>query len=148
MAALEHVHPRLKEQARAQKRIDIMNEFFPDASVSGWGSLEQSIDLPDPNDAHVVAAAIAGRADVIITLNLKDFPPDTLRPLGLEAQTPDEFLLNQLDLDPDEVMQCLFRQAQATRNPHIAVQELLKRLANSGNNRFSVEAGKQLWRLT
>ena len=53
---------------------------FPDALVTGWEPLAATIRLPDPDDRHVVAAAWAGRADVIVTDNLADFPPDALPP--------------------------------------------------------------------
>jgi len=52
---------------------------------------------------HVVAAAIKGRADVIVTFNLSDFPASALEPWSLEAQHPDEFLANLIDLAPDSV---------------------------------------------
>ena len=56
------------------------------------------LTLPDLDDRHVLAAAIAGRADVIVTKNLKDFPPAALQPHGIEAQHPDTFLIHQRGL--------------------------------------------------
>lgn len=54
--------------------------------------------MPDQDDRHVLAAAIAGHADAIVTWNGKDFPDDVLDPFGIELQTPDEFVVNQLML--------------------------------------------------
>ena len=56
--------------------------------------------LPDSNDVHVLAAAIAGHADCIVTTNLRHFPADALTIYGIEAIHPDDFIINQLDLDP------------------------------------------------
>ena len=66
-----------------------METAFPDALVTEWESLAETIQLPDPDDRHVVAAARAGRADVIVTDNLDDFPPATL-PAPLTRQSLDE----------------------------------------------------------
>ena len=62
--------------------------------------LINSIALPDPNDRHVVAAAIIGRADVIVTANLRDFPSEALDRYNIEAQHPDEFIRHLIDLTP------------------------------------------------
>lgn len=80
-----------------------MEATFPDAVVTGWESLTAIVQLPDPDDRHVVAAAWAGRADVIVTDNLADFPPDAL-PTPLFRQCLDDFLLDVLDLYPTRVV--------------------------------------------
>ena len=77
-----------------------MDEAFDDARVEGWEPLEGAIELPDRDDRHVVAAALRGRADAIITENVKDFPEEVLGHIGLEAIRLDDFLLDQYDLDP------------------------------------------------
>ena len=66
--------------------------------VAGYESLIEHFALPDPTDRHVVAAAVAGEAEVILTLNLKDFPADRL-PAGIVALAPDQFLTQQFDRD-------------------------------------------------
>ncbi len=77
-----------------------MNAALPDARVSGYEWMEESIaGLPDKNDRHVVAAATHGQASVIVTFNLKDFPSEHL-PGSLFSQSPDDFLLDLLDLPP------------------------------------------------
>jgi predicted nucleic acid-binding protein len=70
-----------------------MQTAFPDALVTDWEPLVPTIQLPDPDDRHVVAAARAGRADVIVTDNLADFPPNAL-PAPLTRQSLDDFLLD------------------------------------------------------
>lgn len=70
----------------------LMDEAIPDALVSGHETLIPNLVLPDPDDRHVLAAAVRCNADVIVTFNEKDFPADILQPLGIEAQHPDEFI--------------------------------------------------------
>ncbi len=143
--AIETVHPNLTDGA-AKTRCDAMQAAFDDACVTGWESLESGITLPDPDDRHVVAAALRGRADVIVTANLRDFPSDLLGSIGLEVQHPDDFLLNQLDLQPDLTMATLHRQAAATKRPAITTPVLLGHLAKCGVPSFASEAAHQLWR--
>jgi hypothetical protein len=83
-----------------------METAFPDVRVKGWEPLVGVIELPDPDDRHVVAAAIAGRADVLVTDNLADFPPDAL-PAPLAKQSLDDFLLDSLDLHPELITRAL-----------------------------------------
>lgn len=88
-----------------------------------------------------------GRADVNVTANLSEFPPRVLGALDIEAQSPDEFLLNQLDLDPDRTMWVLHEQAMATRKPAITIQTLLQQLARCGVPGFADATQRQLWRI-
>jgi len=80
-----------------------METAFPDALVTGWEPLAGTVQLPDPDDWHIAAAALAGRADVIVTDNLTDFPPAAL-PAPLTRQSLDDFLLDSLDLHPGAVI--------------------------------------------
>lgn len=144
--AVGRIHPGLPPEA-IETRMAVMQDFFDDANVTNWEVLENVISLPDPDDAHVLAAAIQGRADVIVTFNIKDFPRDELQRFGIDVQTPDEFLLNQLDLDPDEVLNCLARQAEALRNPPVQLVELLDGLQRLNINDFTAAARRYMWRL-
>lgn len=72
-----------------------MNSHVRDCIVEGFEVLIDSLELPDPKDRHVLAAAIKGRAELIVTTNLRDFPANALSPWGIEAQHPDEFLAHQ-----------------------------------------------------
>nr|WP_241252078.1 PIN domain-containing protein [Micrococcus sp. KRD026] len=144
---METIHPDMKESGAARHRAAVMNEAFDDACVEGWEELLSAISLPDENDRHVVAAAIQGRADLIVTANLKDFPTEVLGRFNLEAQHPDEFFVNQLDLDPAEVMRSLQVQASATRNPALTVADILASLERCDAWRFAEAARAQTWRL-
>lgn len=66
-----------------------MNRAVPDCLVNGYEYLIPSIHLPDPDDRHVVAAAIHSRCDAIVTANLEDYPSEALAPFNLEAIHPD-----------------------------------------------------------
>lgn len=121
-----------------------MNESFDDALVEGWEGLERSIELPDPDDRHVVAAALCGRADAIITENLQDFPAAALAPLGLEVISVDNFLLDQFDLDPVATHRVLIEQAAAKTNPPADLETLLTQLARGGARQFVSAARARL----
>lgn len=90
-----------------------MSVAFPDALVHDWQPLESAVVLPDVNDRHVVAAAIVGRADVIVTDNERDFPRAAM-PGPLYAQTADVFLLDALDLYPSLVTTAVHNVARRT----------------------------------
>lgn len=79
------------------KRISTMEHYFSDAIVTGYDDLVSAM-TNDAKDRHVLAAAVRGCADVLVTFNLKDFPPRSVEPFDLEVVHPDDFLLDQLDL--------------------------------------------------
>ena len=83
----------------------------------------------DAKDRHVLAAAVASGAKVIITPNLRDFPKEVLAPLNIEAQSPDEFLLYQFESDRDLVIQAIEQQSKDLKNPPYTFQDVLKALA-------------------
>jgi predicted nucleic acid-binding protein len=96
--SLERQRPELV--GRLTTRRDSMRDAVADWEVpeSARAPVAKGIELPDPNDVHVLAAAIAGHADCIVTSNLKDFPEDVLQPYGIEAIDPDAFIVNQWEL--------------------------------------------------
>ena len=73
---------------RAEKIRDLMNAHVVDCIVTGYETLIPSLTMPDPDDRHVLAAAIRCGADIIVTFNLKDFPEDVLKPYGIEDSIP------------------------------------------------------------
>lgn len=89
---------------------DAMDDAVDDCLIDNFEALEQmlaaisdpKLKLPDPKDAHILAAAIRCAADQIVTFNLRHFPPAVVAALDIEAIHPDEFLLNQLDLEEDD----------------------------------------------
>ncbi|MGH3189198.1 MAG: PIN domain-containing protein [Streptosporangiaceae bacterium] len=133
--AVEEIHPGID----AAKRFASMREAFDDALVTGWEELEPGIHLPDEDDRHVVAAAVRGGAQGIITANAKDFPVSALEPLGLEAVHPDDFLLDQLDLSPPTLLQVIREQAAHTRRPPLTPRDLATLLGRAGVPDFADE---------
>lgn len=109
-----------------------------DALVEGYEHLIEKLDLPDPGDRHVVAAAIISKSSVIVTHNLKHFPDRILKPLGIGAISPDEFVLDQIDLSPELVLQAVRRHKDSLKNPAVTWNEYLstldrQRLTNTVN---------------
>jgi predicted nucleic acid-binding protein len=125
-----------------RRRVAAMRKHFPDAMVDGWQPLVRGIHLPDPGDRHVIAAAVLGRADCVITSNLKDFPRHALEPLGLETVSPDAFLLDQLDLAPSVTVRVVRAQAAATgQPPHLPLTpiDVLRAIELAGAPAFANE---------
>jgi len=141
--AIEVVHPGLAAGS-ARARADAMQRAFDDACVTGWQSLESGIVLPDPDDRHVVAAALRGRADMIVTANLRDFPVGSLGDVGLEVQHPDDFLLDQIDLYPGLTLHALRTQSADYSRPDMTVEAILVQLARAGVPRFADEVRRHL----
>ncbi|WOB48094.1 PIN domain-containing protein [Xanthomonas hydrangeae] len=110
----------------------LMDRAIPDCLVSGYEPLIEALHLPDPNDRHVLAAAIRCSASVIVTFNLKDFPSATLAPFGIEAQHPDEFIENLFDLDQAAVVSAAQRQRAQLTNPGMEVERYLEVLLRQG----------------
>lgn len=91
-------------EEEAEKRAQKANLAFPDALVINYRSLIDQLQLPDPKDCHVLAAAIKTNANIIVTNNLKDFPEDYLDSFGLKAKNADDFLTDIIDLNPDQAI--------------------------------------------
>lgn len=110
----------------------LMCDAVPDCIVSGFEHLEAGIDLPDPGDAHVLAAAVRAGAQAIVTFNLKHFPDHLLERYDVEAKHPDEFVLDSIDLAPAAIARCVTEQAGTCRNPPMSVEQVLDGLRNAG----------------
>jgi predicted nucleic acid-binding protein len=89
-----------RDRSRLENTRNLMDRAVRDCLVTDYQSLIPSLHLPDPDDRHVLAAAIVGRCDVIVTYNLKHFPESALSPFHIEVQHPDVFLSNHLHLAP------------------------------------------------
>lgn len=103
---------------------DQMNLAVDDCLVSGYGHLEAGLNLPDPDDRHVLAAVILCQAGTIVTYNLKHFPDTLLAPYGICAQHPDQFIEHAFDLNSAAVCKAVHDQRVSLRNPPKTVEEL------------------------
>lgn len=108
--------------------VDLMNLHARNALVTDFEHLISSFVLPDPNDQHILAAAIACQASRIVTLNLKDFPAKTLKPHGLQAVHPDDFLLEVLENNLNQVLIALKKQRAQLVRPAMTALEFLDQL--------------------
>jgi hypothetical protein len=106
-----------------------MREFFEGegAMVTGYEPLEPAM-TNDPKDRHVLAAAIVGRADIIVIENLKDFPKEALKPYNIDAQHPDNFLCYQWELDEEAMMDAVEQWVADLWNPPLTLEQLLQKL--------------------
>lgn len=93
------------EHLQATKRL--MNVAVPEATITGYERHIQTVNLPDPDDRHVAAAAIEAGASIIVTWNLRDFPVAELRRHGLVRQSPDAFLVGLYEQAPDMLVASL-----------------------------------------
>jgi hypothetical protein len=109
-----------------------MHRAIPDALVTGHAALIPGLSLPDPNDRHVLAAAIAAGADVIVTLNIKDFPPAALARHGLVAQHPDAFLQSLIDEMPSEILDSVQQCVARLTHPRVAAADYVRVLRRLG----------------
>lgn len=120
------------QPAALERTRELMNKAVPDSLVTGFEHLVDGLDLPDPGDRHVLAAAVRAGAQVIVTVNLKDFPAVKLKPYGVAAIHPDDFLLDLLDLAPGAIASVVVEQAAGLKNPPRTVQDLLGTLRDQG----------------
>lgn len=110
----------------------LMNSAVRDCLVEGYEPLVEGLKLPDPDDRHVLAAAIKAGAQVIVTANLKDFPASVLASWGIEARSPDDFILDQIGLDGRIVWACVQQIADSRNNPPETVEDVLDALEAAG----------------
>ena len=120
------------KDAQVDHRLGQMTVHFPDAEVVGYQDLIPAM-TNHPKDQHVLAAAIRGGADVLVTENLRDFPDDAVAPYDLRAIHQDEFLLDLLDLWPAMVLDALRRQTSRYRRTPRTPRDLLETLGAQGS---------------
>lgn len=117
------------------KRVGTMERYFPDAMVAGYEDLVPSM-TNDAKDRHVLAAAIRGGAEVLVTFNVKDFPVGSVGPFDVEVVHPDDFLQDQLDLHPAPTLRALVDLVEAYDSPSMTVDDFLLALARAGVPNF------------
>jgi len=127
------VHPEIEEE-RISKRIAAMKFAFEDAEVSEAQIRARLPAVPESvpdHDRHVVAAALAGRADVIVTSNIRHFSGTDLAELGILVEDPDDFLVDQWYLSAPAVADALVAMALQTKRPSLSPDGVLALLERS-----------------
>ena len=114
---------------------ELMDSKTRDALVTGYESLIDTLKLPDPDDRHVLAAAIVGHCGVIVTEDLKHFPQEALDPYGIEVQRSDDFLAHHLNLFPVRVCKSIRKVRLRLNSPSYTVEEYLANLTQLGLTR-------------
>lgn len=121
-----------RQRAALERTRTLMDTAVRDALITGYEALIETLELPDPDDRHVLAAAIVGRCDVIVTQNLHDFPVDTLKIYGIEAQHPDDFLASHLLRFPGRFCVAIRKVRARLKNPPYSVSDYLAVLTRQG----------------
>lgn len=135
----EHLPSVWKRATRdgVDRYLRTLSMAFPEALIEGWEALESTIELPDPDDRHVVAAAIRSGASVIVTSNLRDFPETCLGHFNLCAMSPDDFLSMLFDDNSDEVAAAMRSLVGSKRHPPRTMEEEIGYLRGLGLTRFT-----------
>jgi hypothetical protein len=123
--------PDLTDKTLLRTR-ELMNQAVADCLVTGYDDLVDGLKLPDDDDRHVLAAAVRGGAQSIVTFNLRDFPKDVLAPYGVEAVHPDDFVFDVIDLASGLVCDVITEQAASLRNPVRTRDDVLETLVDQG----------------
>jgi predicted nucleic acid-binding protein len=105
--------------------VEHMREAIPDCLIVDYAPLITSIQLPDERDRHVLAAAIRGNADAIVSLNTKDFPASVLATFDIEIQTPDQFVLNQIMLNPPKALTAIKKMRERWERPSMLAADMV-----------------------
>ena len=131
LAEWRHAAARLgpDQDAVAGAEIALLRTRFPGAEMPDDGIRAIDLHFPDPADRHVVEAALAGRASLIVTANLRDFPQALMAGMGLRAIHPDAFLLDLFATDPDMVRMAAraARDKAAAMGGDMTLHDMLKR---------------------
>ena len=110
----------------------LVNASVADCLVAGYEPLIDGLKLPDPDDRHVLAAAIKAGAQVIVTANLADFPEEYLAQWGIEARGLDDFVLDLIGINDRVVHACVQQIVDERSNPPETFDEVLGQLERAG----------------
>lgn len=119
-------------RGKLQRVCDLMEQAVPDCLIADYETLIDGLSLPDPDDRHVLAAAIRGQADVIVTLNLADFPRHVLRAYDIEPMHPDDFIRSQAELSPHTVVEAAKTCRRRMHNPPRDAEEYIAIIRRQG----------------
>jgi hypothetical protein len=119
-------------EAHLEKTVVAMNTDFKDCNITGFESLIKGLELPDPDDKHVLALAIKSELDFIVTSNLKDFPPELQKVYSKTAIFPDDFihfLYNKQELDVP-IIDSLVKYRGRLKSPPMDVDKFISTISD------------------
>ncbi|MCI1003288.1 PIN domain-containing protein [Herbaspirillum sp. C7C8] len=120
-------------EEKLKRTVQLMNAAIEDSVIEGYEYLIDSLELPDADDRHVLAAAIVGHADAIVTFNLTDFPSEKiLKEHKIEIIHPDDFLIFQYDLSQVEFLTTVKEMREIMKNPSLSAEQLTRSFAVAG----------------
>lgn len=120
------------DRTKLARTRELMNASVRDVLIEGYEPLIPTVNLPDENDRHVVAAAIRAQAQMVVTTNLRDFPSEELSKWNIEAKHPDDFLVDQFHLDAIALHVILQQIADSAHRPPLTFAEVLDGLERCG----------------
>ncbi|WP_075350495.1 PIN domain-containing protein [Algoriphagus marinus] len=120
------------EPKRIRRTVDMMDEAFPDALVEDYENNLQALELPDPDDRHVLAAAIYAESKYLVTANLKDFPLDQCLEHGINPIHPDDFTLLLLESSMEVAFECFKQMVARLKTPPQKIEQVLETLEKCG----------------
>lgn len=131
MAAVLRERPDLT-RVQLERTRQLMDRHAGDCLVVGFEQHIESLVLPDENDRHVLAAAVASEAEAVVTWNVSDFCGPSLDALAIEVWTPDDLLLKLLNHDLASVLEVMREHRASLKNPVRSAEEYLETLFRQG----------------
>lgn len=126
-----HEHIDAKDKAAgieaARRRMRMMRKAFPESMVMEWETEmpRSTCFVNDPDDAQILAGAIKGGTDALVTNNVKDFDVDGIeREFGIIVEKGDDFLIDLLNDEPITLRDNLIRMASGFSTPPTNLREL------------------------
>jgi predicted nucleic acid-binding protein len=120
------------DREKMLRTASLMNDAVEDALIQNYEYVIPTLALPDPDDRHVLAAAIVGHADAIVTFNLKDFPDEIVSQHSIEILHPDDFLIAQHDLDQIGILSTIKACRMKLKNPPKSAEDYIATLEQQG----------------
>ena len=130
------------QRADLMRTRQLMDAAVLDALVTGYEPPINAMDLPDPDDRHVLAAAVVCKASCIVTFNISDFPEESLAPYGLHAVHPDDFLRDVESVDPAAFADAVWQDLDHYRAPPLDLPEYVVALRKAGVPRIAEQISK------
>jgi hypothetical protein len=143
MSALLRNRPDIS-RAQIERTRRLMESEIDDALVDGYDHRIATLTLPDADDRHILAAAIEGGAQLIVTANLRDFPPAALESFGLVAEHPDDFMLRLLSNSEAQVLAAFGKLCANRKNPQQSPHDITQIMTRQGLAKTAAAIGMRL----